>query len=80
MWARRGASVALVCAALLPTAASKSDPCLHPECVFPFTYYGVTYNTCTSIGEGGKGEWEYTWCSTEADFEVGSGNYRKVRA
>ena len=51
--------------------------CKHPDCAFPFTYYGVTYNACTDIGEKGKGSWDYTWCSTETVFKVGSNNYRK---
>ena len=50
---------------------------MHEECVFPFTYYGVTYDTCTDVGENGEGNRDYTWCSTEKEFVVGSGNYRK---
>ena len=51
--------------------------CKHPDCVFPFTYYGVTYNACTDIGEKGKGSWDYMWCSTEKVFKVGSNKFRK---
>ena len=32
-----------------------SDDC----CIFPFTYDGVSYNECTTEGEGGL------WCATE---------------
>ena len=32
-------------------------------CVFPFTYKGVTYNTCTSVDHPE----EYEWCSTKID-------------
>merc|ERR1719456_1450258 len=49
------------------------------ECVFPFTYYGVTYTTCTNIGEKGQGTYKYGWCATAVDktgaFVVGSGDY-----
>jgi len=55
-----------------PTAAfpaqDPSDPglsCTAPDtCVFPFTYYGVEYNACTSMGKGGVGVWGTCWCST----------------
>ena len=59
-------------APVAPTAAfpaqDPSDPglsCTAPStCVFPFTYYGVEYNACTSIGKGGVGVWGECWCST----------------
>jgi uncharacterized protein YegL len=51
------------------------------ECVFPFTYYGVTYTTCTNIGTKGEGTYDYGWCATAVDkagaFVVGSGDYTK---
>lgn len=37
------------------------------KCVFPFTYYGVTYNDCSTIGSGGVGTWPYPWCATAVD-------------
>merc|ERR1711918_330195 len=56
----------------------------HAKCVFPFKYYGVTYNVCTDIGTGGHGEYQYCWCSTEnnaaGEFVVGSGKYVKCGA
>jgi uncharacterized protein YegL len=49
------------------------------ECVFPFKYYGVEYTTCTNIGTGGKGTYDYGWCATAVDkagnYEIDSGNY-----
>ena len=32
------------------------------QCVFPFSYEGVTYEHCTSVGNNGT-----QWCSTEVD-------------
>ena len=32
------------------------------QCVFPFSYEGVTYEHCTSVGNNGT-----AWCSTEVD-------------
>ena len=32
------------------------------QCVFPFSYEGVTYEDCTSVGNNGT-----DWCSTEVD-------------
>ena len=53
-----------------PSVQDSSDPglsCTAPRpCVFPFTYYGVEYNACTSIGAGGVGVWGECWCSTAA--------------
>ena len=37
------------------------------KCVFPFTYYGVTYNDCSNVGSGGEGTWPYPWCATATD-------------
>ena len=37
-------------------------------CVFPFSYLGVTYLACTSVGGGGQ-----EWCATSVDS---SGNYQ----
>lgn len=34
-------------------------------CVFPFTYLGVTYNECTSVGE------TWPWCATKVDKNGG---------
>lgn len=36
------------------------------ECVFPFTYRGVTYDSCTSVGQPRE------WCSTRVDPETGA--------
>jgi len=76
-------------APVAPTAAfpaqDHSDPglsCTAPSrCVFPFTYFGVEYNACTSIGAGGVGYWPSCWCSTVAatvgvpEMVEGSGNW-----
>ena len=42
------------------------------KCVFPFSYEGVTYEKCTSVGNNGT-----QWCSTEVDEngEYVSGKY-----
>ena len=37
-------------------------------CVYPFSYLGVTYLQCTTVGGGGK-----SWCATSVDSS--SGNY-----
>lgn len=38
-----------------------------PHCVFPFTYLGVTYTTCTDIGLDGDGLSTECWCATATD-------------
>lgn len=47
-------------------------------CILPFTYYGVSYDTCTNMGTGGTGTYPDYWCATkvneEGAFVVGSGN------
>ena len=40
-----------------------------PRCVFPFTYYGIEFNSCTSMND------TKPWCSTTEDMKVGSGAY-----
>merc|ERR1719183_2171675 len=46
-------------------------------CVFPFSYHGVGYNSCTDIGTGGTGTYDYYWCATAVDgdgaYVIGSG-------
>jgi len=37
------------------------------KCVFPFIYYGVTYNDCSDVGSGGEGTYAYPWCATATD-------------
>ncbi|KAH8065491.1 hypothetical protein JL720_12720 [Aureococcus anophagefferens] len=36
-------------------------------CVFPFTYLGVEYQTCTDVGAGAT-----FWCSTTASYQFGA--------
>ncbi|KAH8070775.1 hypothetical protein JL721_4686 [Aureococcus anophagefferens] len=36
-------------------------------CVFPFTYLGVEYQTCTDVGAGAA-----FWCSTTASYQFGA--------
>ena len=51
------------------TEACASDSCITTKdsakkctkCVFPFTVWGKTYNSCTSVGEPAP------WCSTKTD-------------
>ena len=51
------------------TQACESDSCITTresakkctKCVFPFTVWGQTFNTCTSVGEPAP------WCSTKTD-------------
>ena len=50
------------------------DKCKPSQCVFPFKYYDVTYNSCTDIGDGGQGTYKYRWCSTKETYSEGSGN------
>ena len=61
----------------LAVRAASDDKCKPSQCAFPFTYYDVTYNSCTDIGEGGKGTYEYRWCSTNETYTPGSGNFIK---
>jgi hypothetical protein len=61
-------------------ALCSSRPVEPGACVFPFTYYGVSYNECTDIATGGQGVYgDYMWCATAVDetgaFVVGSGAY-----
>jgi len=50
-------------------------------CVFPWKYYDVSYETCSDIGTGGVGVYDYYWCPTAVDSEgnyvVGSGDYKQ---
>ena len=32
-------------------------------CIFPFTYKGITYNSCTDVEE------DRPWCATGTDYE-----------
>lgn len=41
----------------------------HPQCVFPFTYYGQYYTTCTGTND------TRPWCATESVMEPSSGNW-----
>jgi len=43
-----------------------SGPAVGNPCVFPFTYSGKTYNTCTQWIFGGEDEGKL-WCSTKTD-------------
>ena len=36
------------------------------ECVFPFTYYGIEHNSCTTADSSNG-----YWCSTDAEYSGG---------
>ena len=47
---------------LAPCLTSKG-PSLNESCIFPFTYKGKVYNSCTLDGDSSQG----AWCSTSVD-------------
>merc|ERR550525_911050 len=53
-------------------------PASGQDCVFPFTYNGVTHNSCADWVYGGQASGT-TWCSTKVDTSGvhvnGEGNY-----
>merc|ERR1711868_358187 len=48
------------------TCTTASGPAAGQSCVFPFTFSGVTYNSCADWIYGGQPSGT-TWCSTKVD-------------
>merc|ERR1711868_215529 len=48
------------------TCTTSSGPAAGQPCVFPFTFSGVTYNSCADWIYGGQPSGT-TWCSTKVD-------------
>merc|ERR1719295_901646 len=60
------------------TCSAVSGPAAGSACVFPFTYGGVTHQSCAEWVYGGEHQGKY-WCSTKVDptgiHVNGEGNY-----
>merc|ERR1712117_58483 len=60
------------------TCSVSSGPAAGQACVFPFTYGGVTHQSCAEWIYGGEHQGKY-WCSTKVDSTGthvnGEGNY-----
>merc|ERR1711971_913202 len=60
------------------TCSAVSGPAAGSACIFPFTYGGVTHQSCAEWVYGGEHQGKY-WCSTKVDptgtHVNGEGNY-----
>ncbi|KAH8054240.1 hypothetical protein JL722_8971 [Aureococcus anophagefferens] len=65
----------LVLAAATTIAAGQTfdfEDCQPEGCIFPFIYYGVTYDGCTDVDESGvsqDGIYPFPWCATAVEAD-----------
>jgi len=65
----------LILAAATTIAAGQTfdfEDCQPEGCIFPFIYYGVTYDGCTDVDESGVsqgGSYIYPWCASAVEAD-----------